>query len=340
MANKDLSKQTVYSGINPSSSAGLHLGNYLGAAKQHVEMQSKAKRAIYFIADYHSLNSVFDPEIVRSNVYNTFLDFLSFGLEPDNKNIFFYVESGVPEVAELNLILNNVVTMAELKRMHAYKDKLGKDASADSINHGLFNYPVLMAADILLFKSDVVPVGEDQRQHVEIARDIARSFNKRYGEVLKIPEVYVNKETAKVIGTDGERKMSKSLGNQVSVFDSEEEIKKQIFGIKTDPARIHPDDPGDPEKNVIFSYMRFLDFDSKKIEDFEQRYKEGKVGDVEIKKDFYEFFLEYFKEARERREKFAADEKGIRKMIDENNKAASKIAKETIGEVRKAVGLD
>ncbi|MBN1332036.1 tryptophan--tRNA ligase [Candidatus Dojkabacteria bacterium] len=337
---KDLSKQTLVTGITPSSAKGLHLGNYLGAVKPHVMFQAQVKHANYFIADYHALNTVHDPEQMRSNVRNTYLDYLSLGLEPERKNVNFYIESGVPEIAELNIILNNVVTMAELKRMHAYKDKFQKGVNEDSINHGLFNYPVLMAADILIFEPDFVPVGEDQTQHVEIARNIAQSFNKRYGEILKVPKLYVKKEVARVVGIDGKKKMSKSLGNDLPIFAAEEEIRKQIFATVTDPARIHPDDPGDPAKNPIFSYMKLMEYDDAKLKDFESRYKKGTIGDVEIKKAFFEFFMEYFKEARQRREKFAADKAGIDKLIIKNNAEVREVAAKVIQKVRKAVGVD
>jgi len=332
---KKLSESLIFSGINPSSSKGLHLGNYFGAGKQHVEMQEKAKRAMYFIADYHSLNTVYDPKQVRSNVYNTYLDYLSFGLEPEKKNVIFFVESAIPEICELNIILNNVVSMAELSKMHAYKDKIQKKEASESINHGLFNYPVLMAADILIFNGEVVPVGEDQVQHVEIARDIARHFNARYGETLVQPQVLLQKEAARVVGTDGERKMSKSLGNDISVFNDDEIIRKQIFGIKTDPARIHPTDPGNPDKNVIFTYMKLMDYDDTKRKGFEQRYKEGKVGDVEIKESFYKFYLEYFKEIRDRRKKYGADPEKVKVLMEKNNNEAREIARETMKKVKK-----
>ncbi|MBD3280835.1 tryptophan--tRNA ligase [Candidatus Dojkabacteria bacterium] len=337
---KDLSKLNLVTGITPSSPKGLHLGNYLGAVKPHVEFQDKVGQGNYFIADYHALNMVFDPEQFKVNVRGTYLDYLALGIDPERENVNFYIESGVPEIAELNIILNNVVTMAELKRMHAYKDKFQKGVSEDSINHGLFNYPVLMAADILIFGADFVPVGEDQKQHVEITRDIAQSFNKKYGEVLTVPDVYIKKEVARVVGIDGEKKMSKSLGNDIPIFGSEEEIRKQIFAIVTDPARIHPDDPGDPAKNPIFSYMKLMDYDESKRKEFEERYKAGTVGDVEIKKAFYEFFLEYFKEARERREKFVADEAGITELIEKNNSGVRAKAQEMMEKVRKAVGVD
>lgn len=337
---RNLSDMIVLSGINPSSSKGLHLGNYLGAGKQHVEMQQNAKKAYYFIADYHSLNSVFDSQVVRSNVYNTYLDYLSFGLDPEDEDVVFFVESGVTEICELNIILNNVVSMAELKRMHAYKDKFSDGVNEDSINHGLFNYPVLMASDILAFKSDIVPVGEDQSQHVEITRAIAKHFNAKYGEVLNIPELLVKEETGRVIGIDGERKMSKSLGNHLPIFASEDEVRKQIFAITTDTNRIHPTDPGDPDKNPIFEYMKYLEYDVERRQEFIDRYRKGTVGDVEIKKEFLRFYLEYFGEMRSRRESLAKDSDKIKSMIEKNNHEAQKVAKETLSKVRKAVGLE
>lgn len=336
----NFSDKIIVSGINPSSSKGLHLGNYLGAGKQHVELQGSAKTALYFIANYHSLNTVFEADQVRNNVYNTYLDYMSFGLKPEEGNVIFFVESGVPEIAELNIIINNVVSMAELKRMHAFKDKFATGVSEDNINHGLFNYPVLMAADILIFDADIVPVGEDQAQHVEITRDIAGHFNARYGETLKVPELYLNKETAKVIGTDGERKMSKSLGNSISIFDREDEVRQQIFNVKTDPARIHPTDPGNPEKNVIFSYMKFLDYDQKKLSEFEERYKAGSVGDVEIKKEFFGFFMDYFKSMRAKREELSNNKDFVQKLMEDNNAEARKMADVVLKRTRRAIGLD
>jgi len=335
-----LSKQIVLSGINPSSSKGLHLGNYLGAVKQHVEMQYESFRAYYFIADYHALNTIFDPEQLRSNVFNTYLDYLAFGLEPTRDNVLFYIQSSIPEICELNIILNNLVSMSELNKMHAFKDKLEKGRKVESINHGLFNYPVLMAADILIFNAEIIPVGEDQVQHVEITRNIAKKFNNRYGTILTVPEVFVKKETGRILGTDGERKMSKSLGNYISVFSDESIIKEQIFSITTDQKRIHLSDPGDPKRNVIFSYMRFMNFDREKLAKFEEGYKNGTVGDVEIKKDFYSFYLDFFSQMRKRRKEYETRKDEINEMIQKNNQEARQIAKETIAKVRKAVGLD
>jgi tryptophanyl-tRNA synthetase len=329
-------KKRFLSGITPSA-ADLHIGNYFGAVKQHVEFQDKGE-AFYFVADYHALNTVHNKEELENNILNVFINFLAFGLDPD-KCIFFR-QSDVPIVTELQCILNNVTPLGLMKRCHAYKDKLEKGASEESINMGLFNYPILMAADILLYKSEVIPVGEDQKQHVEIAKELARRFNHRYGKVLVEPAVYLKKDVAVVVGTDGERKMSKSLGNYISVFADEKTIEEQIMSCVTDPARVHPDDPGSPDKNVVFSYLDLVHRDKGEVQDLRERYKRGKVGDVEIKKLLLKSFLGYFAEARERRKRLKNDLDKVRDIMHRGAEKARKVAKKTIEEVRESVGLN
>lgn len=329
-------KQRIFSGITPSA-AELHIGNYFGAVKQHVEFQEKGE-AFYFIADFHALTTVFNREELERNILGVIMNFLAFGLDP-TKCVFFR-QSDVPIVTELQCILNNVTPLGLMQRCHAYKDKLEKGVSEESINMGLFNYPILMAADILLYKSDIVPVGRDQKQHVEITKEIAKRFNNRYGKILVIPEVYLKEAVAAIIGTDGERKMSKSLGNFISVFGKEEQIKKQVFSCVTDPARIHPDDPGDPTKNVIFTYLNLVHPKKEEIEDLKGRYKNGKVGDVELKNLLLKSLLEYFAVAREKRAKLEHEVNEVKEIMYEGSKKASKIAKQTIQEVREAIGMN
>lgn len=326
----------ILSGITPSSAKGLHLGNYFGMIKRFVALQETGD-CFYMVANLHALNTVHSAEEVRKNTENIFLQYLAFGIDPERS--IFFVESDVPEIPYLQTILNNVVTVAELKRMHGYKDKLAKDASPDELSAGLFEYPVLMAADILLFDIDTVPVGEDQTQHVEIAREMARTFNNRYGEVLKIPEVKVEKQTARIVGTDGVRKMSKSLGNDLPIFADEKEIYKQVMSITTDPARIHPTDPGDPAKNVCFTYLRLLDFDEKRIVEYEENYRRGTVGDVEIKKVLYEAFLQYFKPHRARKTELASDNKRLEQYRKMGSAKARAVATSTLQKVRQGCGL-
>lgn len=326
----------ILSGITPSSTKGLHLGNYVGMVKRAVELQDKGECFI-FVANMHSLNTVHNPKEVEENTMNVFLEYLAFGIDPNKST--FYIESDIPEIPYLQTILNNVVTVAELQRMHGYKDKLAQDADESNMSAGLFEYPVLMAADILLFDVDVVPVGEDQTQHVEIAREMARTFNNRYGEVLKVPEVSVQKETARVIGIDGRRKMSKSLGNDIPVFADEKVIYKQIMSITTDPARIRPTDPGDPAKNVCFSYLRLLDYDQKGITDLEERYRVGTVGDVEIKKLVYEVFLRYFTPFRERKAQLLQDIPNVKQIRTLGQAKAGAIATQNIARIRSSCGV-
>lgn len=329
-------QKRILSGITPSSAKGLHLGNYLGAVKPHIEFQDKGD-CYYFIANLHALNNVFDPEEVYKNTLNIYVEYLAFGLDPDKTT--FYIQSDIESIPYLQTIINNSVTVAELKRMHAYKDKLQNDVSQDAINFGLFSYPVLMSADILIFKPDVIPVGEDQAQHVEICRDIARTFNNRYGDILKVPELYVKKDVARVPGIDGKRKMSKSLGNDIPIFAHEEIIKKQIMSVTTDPARIHPTDPGDPKKNIAFTYLSLLKYDENKLEDLKERYRRGTIGDVEIKKILLGFFLEYFADMRKRKEELQRNMDHILKLGKKGAEKANVIAEKTLKEVKKAVGV-
>lgn len=329
-------QKRILSGITPSSSKGLHLGNYLGAVKPHIDFQDKGQ-CLYFIADYHALNTVQDPKEFSHNTYETYLDYLALGL--DLSKTIFYVESHVPVIFELTEILNNIINVGQMMRMHAFKDKLADpDADIGTVNMGLFTYPILMAADILAFDVDIVPVGEDQSQHVEVARDIAQAFNRKYGQILKVPELYIKKDVARVTGTDGIRKMSKSLGNDITVLADAETITKQIMSIATDPARIKKDDPGDPDKNVIFKYLELMDFDPEKLAEYEARYRSGTIGDVELKKEFAEFFIGYFRAARERRAVLAQDPSAIIQMMRDNAAKANEIANKVMYRVRQSIG--
>ncbi len=328
--------QRIFSGITPSSPKGLHLGNYLGAVKPQVDLQAHGE-CMYFVANLHALNNVFDPSEVRKNTHNIFVEYLAFGVNPETTT--FFVESDIPGIPYLQTILNNMVTISELKRMHGYKDKFQGDVNPDQIGMGLFSYPVLMAADILLFMPDVIPVGEDQSQHVEIAREMARTFNNRYGDVLKVPELSVQKNVARVPGIFGDRKMSKSLGNDIPIFGTEQEIKKQIMSIKTDPARIHPTDPGNPDKNLTFTYFDLLEYNAQKLEDMKEKYRKGKIGDVEIKSTFFNFFLEYFADFRAKKAELQRDKEQIHALRIQGAQKANVIAEKVLEEVKKAVGV-
>ena len=328
--------QRIFSGITPSSPKGLHLGNYLGMVKPSIDLQNEGE-CFYFIANMHSLNTVFSPDDVKINTMNIFTEFLAFGI--DVKKTIFFVESDIPGIPFLQTILNNMVTVSELKRMHGYKDKFQGDVNPDQIGMGLFSYPVLMAADILLFMPDIIPVGEDQSQHVEIAREIARTFNNRYGNVLKIPELLVQKNVARIPGINGDRKMSKSLGNDIPIFGTEQEIRKQIMQIKTDPARIHPTDPGNPDKNLTFTYFDLLEYDAQKREDMKEKYRKGTIGDVEIKSTFLNFFLEYFADFRTKKNELLKDKERIHEIRIQGAQKANEVAEPILEKIKAAVGL-
>ncbi len=328
-------KKRILSGITPSGSA-LHIGNYFGAVKPQIELQD-LDETYYFVADLHALTTVQKREDLENNITNVILDYLALGLDP-NKCVFFR-QSDVSAHSQLAIVLANYVTYGHMQRMHAFKDKLQKGASVEGINMGLFNYPILMAADILLYKPYGVPVGEDQRQHVELTRDIAETFNKDYGkEVFPLPEPLISKETGRVIGTDGERKMSKSLGNIIGIFDDEKIIKKQIMSCFTDPNRKKATDPGKVEGNPIFVFHNLLNKNKEEIADLEERYRLGTVGDVEVKEKLFVAHQLMFKEAKQRRQELAANLDLVRDILSDGAGKAEKVAKETLDEVYELIG--
>ncbi len=318
----------VLSGIKPTGI--LHLGNYFGAAKQFVEMQEKYE-GYYFIADYHTLNSWPDPAKLTENTWNIVLDYLAFGLNPEKSTIF--LQSQIPEVVELSFILSNVAPMGLLQRAHSYKDRTSK---GEQINVGLFYYPILMAADILLYDSNIVPVGQDQKQHVEIARDIAIKFNQQYEkEFFVLPEPLIQEAVAIVPGTDG-RKMSKSYGNTIEMFADEKSIKKQIASIVTDSTPL--EEPKDPEKcNVYNLYKLFADKNAQ--EEMKAKYRAGGYGYGHAKKELLEALLSYFKPMREKREELKNNRDFVEKVLKEGAQRARATAIEKIINIKKSIGL-
>jgi len=317
------------SGIKPTGI--LHIGNYFGAAKQFEMMQEKNYEGYYFIADYHTLNSYPVPQELTKNTWDIVMDYLAFGLDPQKSTIF--LQSQVPEVVELAFILGNYTPMGLLQRAHSYKDKTAKN---ELINVGLFYYPLLMTADILLYKSNVVPVGKDQKQHVEIARDIAEKFNLHYQkDVFVLPEPYIPEDVAIVPGTDGQ-KMSKSYGNTIEMFSETSTIKKQIMGIVTDSTPL--EDPKDPETcNVYKIYKLFVD--KEKSEDMAQKLKAGGYGYGHAKKELLAAFHEFFEPMREKRAELEKNRDLVEKVLKEGCEKARTVAIETIKEVKKTVGL-
>jgi len=317
----------ILSGIQPSGQ--IHLGNYFAMMKPAIEMQSDAETFL-FIADLHALTVLPEPELLRERIFTVAVDFLACGIDPE-KTLFFR-HSAIPEVAELSWILNCLTPMGLLERCHSYKDKI---ANGLKPNHGLFAYPVLMAADILLYKSTIVPVGKDQKQHVEVARDIAQRFNNKYGEVFVVPKERIREDVALVPGTDG-RKMSKSYGNTIEIFGNEKKLRKKIMSIVTDSKEL--DDPKDPSVcPVVALYKLFAT--SEQLKDMEDKYRTGGYGYGHAKQALFELFIEYFRPYAKRREELLADRDYVESVLNSGAERAREVAVKTMCEVRKAIGL-
>lgn len=330
-------KKRILSGITPSGSQ-LHIGNYFGAVAPQIALQD-THETYYFVADLHALTTVHDRDQLEKNITGVVLDYLALGLDP-GKCVFFR-QSDVPEHSQLAIVLANYISYGQMQRMHAFKDKLQVGASVESINMGLFNYPILMAADILLYKPYGIPVGEDQRQHVELTRDIAENFNKTYKrEVFPLPEALISKEVGRIVGTDGVRKMSKSLGNTIGIFDAEKVIEKQIMGSFTDPNRLKATDPGKVEGNPVFLYHDLMNSDKAEVEDLKKRYREGTVGDVEVKRKLIEAHKKTFAAAREKRAYYETHLEEVRAILAKGAKKAREFASVTLKEIYEVIGED
>lgn len=332
----------ILSGITPSGDGSLHIGNYLGAVRQFIEL-ARSDECFLFIADLHALTTVQNKKQLRTNVESLIVNELAllkgFLTDEEFGRLVFYRQSDIGVHPELQTILNNVTPLGLLKRAHAYKDKLAKDVSEEDINLGLFNYPILMAADILLYKPDLIPVGRDQKQHVEITRDIAERFNRTYGkQVFTLPEPFIPESVATVPGTDGQRKMSKSLGNIIGIFDDEEVIRKQVMDCYTDPTRAHADDPGHIEGNTVFTYLDFFG-EPEHVKELKQRYVAGKVADVEVKEYLFASLMRVFAPARAQFEALKAEPKLVRGILERGADRARQVAVATMNEVREAIGL-
>jgi len=331
------SHYSILTGITPSGSGEVHIGNYLGAVAPFLELQKKADKIYFFIADLHALTTVQNKEELQRNVENLVLSYLAFGI--DTNKVVFYRQSDIPQHTELQSILNNMTPLSLIKRAHAYKDKLQKGVDPEEINMGLFSYPVLMAADILLYDPDYIPVGDDQKQHIEITRDIAGFFNKTYGDTFILPDIYNIKESARLVGTDGKRKMSKSLNNYIAVFADEKTIRKQIMSCFTDPNRKKVSDPGEVEGNPVFIYHRLLNENKSEVADLEERYKAGTVSDVEVKEKLIQAILLKFKKEREFYSELKANPEKIKTILKKGAEQARTQAIKKMLQVREKVGL-
>ena len=318
----------ILSGLQPSGR--LHIGNYFGMMEAALRLQHEGE-ALYFIADYHSLTSIQQRDVLRSHVRDLAIDFLACGLEPER--CVFFRQSDVPEHTELAWILSTVTPMGLLERCHSYKDKVARGLHA---SHGLFAYPVLMAADILIYDSDVVPVGRDQKQHVEVTRDIAIKMNEAFGEgLLKLPQPRIREETAVVPGLDGQ-KMSKSYQNTIGLFEEPAALKKKIMGIATDSTPVA--DPKPTENSTLLALHNLVASEAdhqQMIEDFQR----GGVGYGDFKKRLLAAVQERFAPMRERREQILAQPSLVEDVLQDGAQKARRIARATLERVRDAVGL-
>ncbi len=321
-------RSVILSGIQPSGN--LHLGNYFGAVQQFIHFIEEGHACYYFLANYHALTTLRDREKLLELTRTTAADYLALGLDPERCAI--YLQSDLPEVCELQWLLTTVTPMGLLERCHAYKDKIQQGISAD---HGLFSYPVLMAADILIVRADRVPVGQDQKQHVEVTRDIAQYFNNSYGEVLTIPEPYIPESVATVPGRDG-RKMSKSYSNTIELFAPEEELRQQIFSIVTDSASVK--EPKDPDRSVLYAVLKlFCDAETQAY--WADRFRSGGLGYREVKQAIFDKFMEKFGPARVRHEELLKQPEYVDQILKRGVDQAREIALPLLKQVRDAVGI-
>ncbi|MBG85751.1 MAG: tryptophan--tRNA ligase [Verrucomicrobiales bacterium] len=324
----------ILSGIQPSGA--LHIGNYFGMMRPAIELQERGE-AYYFIANYHSMTSLFDAEERRNNSLDVALDFLACGLDPDRA--VFWKQSDVPEVTELTWLLSTITPMGFLNRCHSYKDKTAKlaDGDEEKVNHGLFAYPVLMAADILIFDSNIVPVGRDQKQHLEVTRDIAIKFNNLYGETFVVPEPEIRDSVAVVPGTDG-NKMSKSYGNTIEIFGPQKPLKKKIMSIQMDSRGVDEAKP-DAEENHAIQLLKLM-APATEAQETEDKLRAGGFGYGDLKKTLFEYYWNYFEEARKKRDELANNLDYVSEVLNKGADRAREVATKVLDRAKNAAGLN
>ena len=318
----------VLSGIQPTGR--FHWGNYFGAIRQYIDLQSEAEDAFYFIANLHALTTVRNRDELAGLTMDAALDLLALGLDPDKATLF--VQSDVPQISELCWLLMTGAPLGLLERCHAYKDKKARGMSADA---GLFTYPVLMAADILAYDSDTIPVGEDQGQHIEVCRDLAASFNHHYGETFIMPKAKIIDTSARVPGVDGE-KMSKSYNNTLALFEEPKTLRKQIMRIKTDSRPM--EDPKQPETDHLFQLFILFANDEQRQE-MAAKYRRGGFGYGEVKKALADLAIDYFDGPRKKRLELEAHPDRVRKILADGAQRASAKAAEVLARAQKACGV-
>ncbi|MEI6080434.1 MAG: tryptophan--tRNA ligase [bacterium] len=324
-----MNKKRSLTGVKPTGT--FHIGNYLGALKPALGLADKGYETFYFIANYHALTTMHSKKELEELTYKHVAAWLAFGSQ--EKNVTLYLQSDVPEIFELAWVLSCFATKGLLERAHAYKDAVAKGDKV--INHGLFSYPVLMAADIVAFEADYVPVGKDQKQHVEIARDIVGAFNTTFGDVLKAPEPMIMEDVMVVPGIDGE-KMSKSYNNIIPVFATADEIRKIVARVKTDSSKV--EDPKDPDKDIIYNIYKLF-APKPDVEALRKRYTQGGLGWKEAKDILATTIIDYFDEPRRRYNEIISDKNSIEKILRDNAAKARQTSSMVMNKVRDAVGI-
>lgn len=324
----------ILTGDRPTSP--LHLGHYVGSLQNRVRLQDEYDTFV-LIADVQALTDNFErPEMLEANVLEVTLDYLAVGLDPHKVKIV--VQSMVPELTELTIYFMNLVTVATLERNPTLKEEIKQRNFTKGIPVGFWSYPISQAADITIFKADLVPVGEDQLPMIEQTREIVRRFNRLYKKILVEPRAMLG-TVARLPGTDGGAKMSKSVGNCVYLGDSPEQVRKRVMSMFTDPTRIHPTDPGHVEGNPVFTYLDVFNTDKAEVEDLKERYRKGTVGDVEVKEILFKVLIGFLDPIRARRAEFAAKPQLVREIIIEGTRQGRALAQQTMEEVRAAMKI-
>lgn len=334
-----MKKKVILTGDRPTGK--LHIGHYVGSLRERVKMQESGEYDPFImIADQQALtDNARDPEKIRRSLTEVALDYLAVGLDPAKSTLF--VQSQIPALAELNLYYLNLVTVSRLERNPTVKAEIQQKNFNRSIPAGFFTYPVSQTADITAFKANLVPVGDDQEPMLEQAREIVRTFNSIYGEVLVEPEgVFPPKGQGRIPGLDGNAKMSKSLGNAIYLSDDEDTLKKKVMSMYTDPNHIHVEDPGQVEGNVVFIYLDIFDKDTAKVQELKDHYRHGGLGDVKIKRYLMEVLNAELAPIRQRRAEFAKDLPAVMDMLKAGSDRANQVAAQTLDEVKDAMGLN
>lgn len=334
-----MAKEIILTGDRPTGK--LHVGHYIGSLKKRVSMQNSGKYDSYImIADQQALtDNARDPEKIKNSLIQVALDYLAVGLDPKKSTIF--VQSQIPALAELNLYYLNLVTVSRLERNPTVKAEIQQKHFERSIPAGFFTYPVSQAADITAFKANLVPVGDDQEPMLEQTREIVRTFNSIYGEVLVEPQgVFAPKGSGRLPGLDGNAKMSKSLNNAIYLSDDADTLRKKVMSMYTDPNHIHVEDPGKVEGNMVFTYLDIFDKDKDKVAELKEQYRAGGLGDVKIKRYLNEVLEAELGPIRARREESAKDIPAVYAMLKEGSEKANEVANKTLEEVRRAIGVN